>query len=252
MTVNDLADRAAIVSGASRGLGAAVARHLAACGARVGVNYRSSSDAADGVVDDIQRAGGSALALKGDVTTEAGAAAVVEGATEAFGSVDILVNNAVGPHEEAALADTDVAAYESQLRFTVAAPVLLGTALLGEFERSSSARIINIGSEVVHRPAAGLAAYATAKAALVGLTRAWAVELGPLGVTVNLVAPGFVPVERHAGVSDADVARYVESVPVGRIGIPDDVAGVIAFLASDQAAFLTGQVLTVNGGRTFG
>jgi 3-oxoacyl-[acyl-carrier protein] reductase len=250
--MSDLVGRAAVVSGASRGLGASVARYLAACGARVGVNYRSSADAAIGVVDDIERAGGSAVALEGDVTTEGGAAAVVEGAVQAFGSVDILVNNAVGPHHEAPLADTYVADYESQLRFAVAAPVLLGTALLGEFERSSAARIISIGSEVVHRPTSGLAAYTTAKAALVGLTRAWAVELGPIGVTVNLVAPGFVPVERHADVAAAEVEQYVDSVPIGRIGIPDDVAGVIAFLASDQAAFLTGQVITVNGGRTFG
>jgi 3-oxoacyl-[acyl-carrier protein] reductase len=252
MDVDDLRGRTALVSGASRGLGASVARHLAACGARVGVNYRSSADAADSVVDDIERAGGTAVALRGDVTTEAGAAAVVEGAIRALGSVDILVNNAVGPHNEAPLAETDVDAYESQLRFAVSAPVLLGRALLGELERSPSARIINIGSEIVQQPTGGFAAYTTAKAALIGLTRAWAVELGPMGVTVNLVAPGFVPVERHAGVPEAEVDQYVENVPLGRIGTPDDVAGVIAFLASDRAAFLTGQVLTANGGRTFG
>lgn len=250
--MDDLTGRAAIVSGASRGLGASVARQLAACGARVGVNYMNSSDAAAGVVDDIERAGGSAVALQGDVTTPAGASAVVDRALEAFGGIDILVNNAAGPHPGTSLADTDVAAYESQLRFAVAAPVLLGTALLGELERSAAARIINIGSEIVHRPTSGFAAYTTAKAALVGLTRAWAVELGPMGVTVNLVAPGFVPVERHAGVPDPEVAQYVEDVPMGRIGVPDDVAGVVAFLASDRAAFLTGQVLTVNGGRTVG
>lgn len=249
--MDDLAGRKAVVSGASRGLGAIIARHLAACGARVGVNYRSGADAANDVVTNIEREGGSAVALQGDVTTEAGASAVVEGAIQAFGGVDILVNNAVGPHHEAPLADTDVATYESQLRFAVMAPVLLGTALLGEFQRSTSARIINLGSEIVHRPASGFAAYTTAKAALVGLTRAWAVELGPIGVTVNLVAPGFVPVERHAEVTAVEVEQYVKNVPIGRIGTPDDVAGVIAFLASDQAAFLTGQVLTVNGGRTF-
>lgn len=250
--MEELAGRVAIVSGASRGLGAAIARHLAACGARVGVNYRSSAEAADAVVADIEAAGGAAVALRGDVTTAAGASAVVEGAVAAFGQVDILVNNAMGPHHGASLVETDVAAYDAQLRFTVAAPVLLGTALLPEFERSSSARIINIGSEIIHRPVSGMAAYATAKAALVGLTRAWAVELGPMGVTVNMVAPGFVPVERHADLPGEEVASYVEDVPLGRIGTPADVTGVVAFLASDRAAFLTGQLLTVNGGRAFG
>lgn len=250
--MEELAGRVAIVSGASRGLGAAIARRLAADGARVGVNYRSSAEAAAAVVADIEAAGGAAVALEGDVTTPAGASAVVEGAVAAFGQADILVNNAMGPHHGASLADTDVAGYEAQLRFTVAAPVLLGTALLPELERSSSARIINIGSEIIHKPVSGMAAYTTAKAALVGLTRAWAVELGPMGVTVNMVAPGFVPVERHADLPDDEVATYVEEVPLGRIGTPDDVTGVVAFLASDRAAFLTGQLLTVNGGRAFG
>lgn len=127
----------------------------------------------------------------------------------------------------------------------------LGRAVLPGMRDRRRGRIVNIGSDVVARPLAGLAAYITAKAAPVGLTRAWAHELGGHGVTVNLVAPGFVPVERHGEVTEADRREYVEGKALDRMAVPEDVAEVVTFPVSDRAAFVTGQVLAINGGRTF-
>lgn len=250
MTAGELDGRVAVVSGGSRGLGRAISRELAAAGARVVVNYANREGPAAETVRDIQRTGGTAAAVRGDVTTEDGAARVVHSAAEQFGAVDVLVNNAVGGHPSVPVVDSDWQTYADQLRFSAAAPVLLGLAALPLLRRRGFGRIINIGSEIVGRPAPGMAAYLTAKSAMVGLTQGWAFELGEFGITVNLVAPGFVPVERHDEVTQEERDAYLADVPLARMGAPEDVAGVVVFLASDRAAFVTGQVLTVNGGRT--
>lgn len=249
---SDLRDRVAVVSGGSRGLGRAISAALAAAGASVAVNYANRVGPADETVADIVAAGGSAVAIQGDVTTESGAADVIGAAQERFGRVDIVVNNATGPQPRVAIEDSTWDTYVDQLRFGVAAPLHLGRAALQGMRSAGWGRIVNIGSEVVARPGSGFSAYTTAKAAMVGMTRAWAQELGPDGITVNVVAPGFTPVERHEDVPQDERDAYVAEVPLSRFGRPSDIADVVAFVASDAAGYVTGQLITVNGGRTYG
>ncbi len=246
----ELAGRVAIVTGGSVGLGRAMSIALADAGAAVVVNYAHRQAPADATVADISAAGGRATAVQADVTDPDAAAALVAAAEERVGPVDVLVNNATGPQPATPVDDTDWETHLAQLRFAVAAPVHVGRAVLPGMRRAGRGRIVNIGSEVVARPETGMSAYATAKAALVGLTRAWAQELGPDGITVNCVAPGFVPVERHADVPDTVRESYTQQVPLARMGTPEEIADVVVFLASDGARFLTGQTLTANGGRT--
>jgi 3-oxoacyl-[acyl-carrier protein] reductase len=233
-----------LVTGASRGLGAAIARRLGAEGWAVAVNFRSDAAGADAVVAAIEAAGGWALAVPGDVTDEAEVARVVVDAGE-LGPVIAVVANATGPQPNAALPDLTWQAYLDQLEFFVKSPTLLVQAALPAMRRSGTGRVVLITSDIVDRHLPGTSAYSSAKSAQLGLVPIWAKELGPDQVTVNAVSPGWIPVERHAG---ADTSAYEQNVPLGRMGVPDDVAGAVAYLVSDAAAFVTGQVLTVNGG----
>jgi 3-oxoacyl-[acyl-carrier protein] reductase len=140
----------------------------------------------------------------------------------------------------------------AQLAFFVKSPVLLGRAVVAGMQARRFGRIVHIDSEVADRPPPGRSAYATAKSAQIGLTRSWARELAPFGITVNTVSPGFIPVERHADVPAEIRDAYLASVPAGRMGIPDDIAHAVSFLVSEQAGFITGQRIVVDGGRHLG
>lgn len=241
--------RIALVTGASRGLGRAIARRLAADGARVVVNYANSATHADEVVEAIRHDGGEAVALQADVTDETQVRRLVEQAAAHFGAdIEIVVNNATGPQPELRIDQSTWQDYLDQLHFFVKAPLQILQAVLPGMRRHGRGSVVSIGSEVVHRGSAPFGSYVSAKAAMIGLTRSWANELGPEGIRVNLVAPGWIPVERHDG---ADTSGYRAMVPLGRMGTPDEVASTVAFLASDEAGFITGQCLTVNGGLTF-
>lgn len=241
-----------LVTGASRGLGASIARALAAHGWAVAVNYRHGADAAGGVVAAIRAAGGTAEAFEADVTDEAAVAALVAAVTDRLGPVTALVANATGPQPEAAVEDLTWEDHLGQLLFFVKSPTLLVQAALPAMRAAGAGRVVLIGSDMVDRALPGWSAYVAAKAAQVALARTWARELGPHGVTVNVVAPGWVPVERHAGVAEDAVGQYVAGVPLGRIGRPEDVAGAVCWLLSDAASFVTGERVTVNGGHTAG
>jgi 3-oxoacyl-[acyl-carrier protein] reductase len=236
----------ALVTGASRGLGAAIARRLAADGWPVAVNYRSDAAGAAKVVDDIVAAGGRAAAYRADVTDEASVRAMVA----AIGDVQVVVANATGPQPAAAAADVTWRQHLDQLEFFVKSPTLLLQAVLPAMRARGTGRFIHIGSDMFERALPGMSAYNAAKGAQIGLARTWARELGPDGITVNVVAPGWVPVERHGEITEEMSAGYVAEVPLGRLGTPADIADVVAFLASDAARFVTGERITVNGGHT--
>ena len=244
--------RVALVTGSSRGLGATIARRLAHDGLAVAVNGRRGDRQAPKVARSIQDDGGVAEAFCADVTDQQQVAELVAAITGRFGPVDVLVLNATGPQPEAAVTQVAWADHLAQLNFFVKSPVLLGGAVLPGMQARRYGRIVHIDSEVADQPPPGRSAYATAKSAQIGLTRSWARELAPSGITVNTVAPGFVPVERHADVP-ADIRKaYLASVPAGRMGTPGDIAHTVSFLASEDAGFITGQRIVVDGGRSLG
>jgi 3-oxoacyl-[acyl-carrier protein] reductase len=198
--MSSVQQRVALVTGSSRGLGSAIARRLAQDGLAVAVNGVRGDVQALAVVDAIQRAGGVAVAVTADVTDELQVVELVAAVADRLGLVDVLVLNATGPQPEAPLPEVGWEDHLAQLEFFVKSPVLLGRAVLPGMKAQRWGRIIQIDSEVVDRIPADRSAYVTAKSAQIGLTRTWARELAPLGITVNTVAPGFVPVERHAEV----------------------------------------------------
>jgi 3-oxoacyl-[acyl-carrier protein] reductase len=244
--------RVSLVTGSSRGLGSAIARRLARDGLAVAVNGLHDHALAIEVVGAIRDEGGVADAFTADVTDEQQVAELVAAVAARLGPVDVLVLNATGPQPEAPLDEVGWEEHVAQLEFFVKSPVLLGRAVLPGMRARRYGRIVQVDSEVVDRPPPGRSAYATAKSAQIGLTRSWARELAPLGITVNTVAPGFVPVERHADVTEEIRRAYVASVPAGRFGTSDEIADAVSFFASEAAGFVTGQRLVVDGGRGLG
>jgi 3-oxoacyl-[acyl-carrier protein] reductase len=244
--------RVALVTGSSRGLGSAIALRLGRDGLAVAVNDRHGGAHAREVVAAIRDDGGVADAFAADVTDERQVAELVESVTGALGPVDVLVVNATGPQPEAPVAEVAWEDHLTQLEFFVQSPVLLGRAVLAGMQAKGTGRIVQIDSEVADRPPPGRSAYATAKSAQIGLTRSWARELAPFGITVNTVAPGFIPVERHAEVPAEITSAYLASVPAGRMGTTEDIAHAVSFFASEAAGFITGQRIVVDGGRGLG
>lgn len=245
--MGDLSGRVAIVTGASRGIGRAIALELARRGAAVVVNYRTSGVAAQEVVAEIEGAGGRALAVQADVSQFEEARRLVDAATEAFGQVDILVNNA-GVTRDTLLLRMSEEDWEVVLNTNLGGAFNCIKAAARTMVRRRSGRIINITSVAGVAGNVGQANYCAAKAGLIGLTKAVAKELGPRNITVNAVAPGFVETDMTAGLPQELKDTALKMIPLGRAGQPEDIAKAVAFLASDDAAFITGQVLSVDGG----
>ena len=246
----DLTGRVAVVTGAATGLGAATSRMLAGAGADLVLHYRSHVEWLDAVVADVKAAGRRVETVQADFAIDEEAPArVIEAAAERLGRVDILVNNAAVTNPGASVADLERDALAEVLDVNVTAPFLAAQAAARHMAVVGAGRIINIGSVHAIQSAPGNAAYEASKGAITALTASLAIELGPLGITANCVAPGAVVVERYAGL-DLDDDWYISRTPVGRMGRPDDIASTICFLASDEAAFITGQTIVVDGGMT--
>jgi NAD(P)-dependent dehydrogenase (short-subunit alcohol dehydrogenase family) len=240
----------AVVTGAGRGLGAAIAQRLAADGHPVAVNDLPGSAGALDVVARIRAAGGIAYFQPADVTAPQDTARLISETGRELGPIGVLVLNATGPQPVAGIDDLTWPAALDQLEFFVKSPLLLVQAVLPEMRARRWGRIINIGSDIPERVLPGMSAYSAAKAAQTSFTRTLARELGPSGITVNLIAPGWIPVERHSGTAQSEFDDYLANVPLGRFGTPADIAAAVAFLARDDAGFVTGQRIAVNGGHT--
>jgi 3-oxoacyl-[acyl-carrier protein] reductase len=191
-----------------------------------------------------------AEAFQGDVRDEVEVRRLVGEVGERLGPVDVLVVNATGEQPMLSVEEQTWQAYLDQMEFFVKSPLLLVQAVLPHMRTQGFGRVIQIGSEVVEVGNARFANYVAAKAAQLGQTRSWARELGAAGITVNLVAPGWIPTERHVDADAAGMREYIAGVPLGRMGLAEEVARVVAFLASDAASFVNGQKIAVNGGNT--
>ena len=247
MTGIDLSGKVALVTGASRGIGAVVAARLAEAGARVGVNYHASSDAATVVVDFIKKAGGEAFLVGGDVSQEDKAEGVIKNLVEHFGGIDILINNA-GINKDQLLIRMKPEDFDSVMNVNLRGAFLCTRYAMTHLIRQRSGRVINMSSVVGLSGNPGQANYAAAKAGLVGLTKAVAREVASRNVTVNALAPGYITTAMVDELSEETQAKILERIPMGRFGTPEDVAEAVVFLCSDGASYITGQVLTIDGG----
>jgi 3-oxoacyl-[acyl-carrier protein] reductase len=240
-----LAGQTALVTGASRGIGRAVALELAGAGATVAVNYASSSGAAEEVIAQISAAGGSAYALKADVSQEDQVEQLMAAVLERSGSLDVLVNNA-GITRDGLLMRMKTEDWQAVLELNLSGVFLCTRAITRTMLKQKRGRIINITSVVGLMGNAGQANYAAAKAGVIGFTRSTARELASRGITVNAVAPGFIATDMT---KDLKADELLNAIPLGRYGQPEEVAGAVRFLAADPAAaYITGQVLQVDGG----
>ncbi len=243
-----LAGKVALVTGASKGIGAAIAKALAAAGARVVVNYASSKEGADAVVQAITAAGGRALAVQGDVSNADQAKRLVDAAIKEFGRLDVLVNNS-GIYDLVAIEDVTEEHYRRTFDVNVLGVLLTTQAALKHIGAGGS--IINISSAATSLAPPSSSVYTGTKAAVEGITSVLANELGPRQIRVNAILPGIVETEgTHAkGFIGSDFERFaITQTPLGRVGQPDDIASVAVFLASEDARWLTGERLTASGG----
>jgi NAD(P)-dependent dehydrogenase (short-subunit alcohol dehydrogenase family) len=248
-------NRVALVTGASRGLGKAIALRLAGEGVAVAVNYRERAAEAQSVVEEITARGGRAMAAGADVSEERAVADMVEKVEAALGPIDILINNA-GIFRRMELGDFDWDVLNQMQRTNVRGVVVPIRAVVEGMKQRGYGRIINLSSIAAHGTSmAGTTFYAATKAEVVILTRRFALELGPSGITVNAIAPGFIAtdlvwVDRTREEVESLFAGTAAKAMMRRVGKPDDIAAAAAYLASDEAGFITAQVLTVDGGRT--
>jgi len=243
--------RVALVSGASAGLGKAIAIGLARDGMRIGINYAHNGERAEQVLAEIRAAGGEGMLLQGDVRDPDAVDALYARIEQVYGPVEVLVVNASGQHPQIPFEEQSWEVFQAALDDFVKGPYLLTRACLPAMKVARWGRIVTISSDVCFRTVNHYSAYVTAKNALIGFTRSMATELAPLGITVNTIAPGWVPVERHLEAADFErkkTAYETNRVPSGRVGVPADILAAVRYFAGDDAGFATGQYLCVNGG----
>ena len=242
-------DRIVLVTGATRGLGFAIAENFTRVGAKVALNYAHDDVTAKSVKERLSEQGSVEL-FKADALSEDGAQSLVASVRDKWGEIDTVVLNATPIQYEKTIDAYTDADFESMFRAFVMSPHYLTRAVAPEMKMRQFGRIIHVTSEVFHCGSSPFSAYVAAKGGQIGYMRSTAMELAPHGITVNSVAPGWIPVERHASVAQSAKNSYLENVPVGRWGTPEEVAEAVRFFAEEHSGFLTGQTLSVNGGRT--
>ena len=231
------------ITGSSRGIGAAIAKIFHANGYNVAINYNKSEEEAIALSNSLS----GSLLLKGDVSKEKAIKEMIEKTVSHFGSIDVLVNNA-GISAVNLLTDTTLEEWEKLFSINVTGTFLASKYAVKEMIKNHSGRIINISSIWGVSGASMESCYSASKGAVIAFTKALAKELGPSGITVNCVAPGFIDTDMNSDVTEDDRAAFCEETPLGRIGTPEEVAKAVLFLASDNASFITGQIIGVDGG----
>ena len=245
-----LKDHVALITGSTTGLGFGIAKVLGLAGSKIIMNYYNDQERANRAYSDLEAMGCEVTLVRGNAIDEKSVNEIVKEGEEKFGPIDILVPNATPDQPLRPIEEYDWDFYQQMLDFFVKSPYLLTRATIENMKKSKWGRIINISSEVYQLSVSPFSAYVSAKGGQIGWTRSMSKELAPYGITVNTVNPGWIPTERHDNDPQEDKDNYLEQIPAGRWGTPEDVGEAVAYFASEEASFITGQTLCVNGGNS--
>ena len=245
-----LKNHVALITGSTTGLGYGIAKVLGLAGAKVIMNYYNDEERANKAFSEFQSLGCEGILVRGNVIDEKSVQKIVEEGESKFGEIDIVVPNATPDQPLKPIEEYDWEFYQQMINFFVKSPYLLTRATIGKMKQKKWGRIVNISSEVYQLSVSPFSAYVSAKGGQIGWTRSMSKELAPFGITVNTVNPGWIPTERHNDDPQEDKDAYLEQIPAGRWGVPEDVGEAVAYFASEEASFITGQTICVNGGNS--
>ena len=245
-----LKNHVALITGSTTGLGYGIAKVLGLAGAKVVMNYYNDEERANRAFSEFQSLGCEGILVRGDAIDENSVQKIVEEGESKFGEIDIVVPNATPDQPLKPIEEYDWEFYQQMINFFVKSPYLLTRATIGKMKQKQWGRIIYISSEVYQLSVSPFSAYVSAKGGQIGWTRSMSKELAPFGITVNTVNPGWIPTERHNDDPQEDKDAYLEQIPAGRWGVPEDVGEAVAYFASEEASFITGQTICVNGGNS--